>query len=1059
MGRPGWTIELDQVHSSYLILATLAALGLAAGVLFQVGLIGRVLRILGFVVRGSVRQGFLLWQHLFAWASWPLFLAIVLGLLVLGGTAGRHVPGLTVACALVPLFMGVTACLAYMSIDLERYEVARGYKAVHNPLKGQELAVHLARYGPQVRAPLLAAATAAAVGGFALLNQGLYETVGSAWYKVGGGEGEPVYVDFLANTLIHLLRIVDVLNLANSHHLLRTAYVQQAQWPASVLLAAFRVFFTLVLLQQIFASVRQGKLLAETITDFWSPHEPIHQRARNALPQYGATAIGPLLDSLRSIPSLTREQRDQLPLIVASIGPSTTPTLVRTLGDPHEQVRAVAAAALGHLHALDAVPTLVQLREDPSDLVRQSLAEALGLIGAASAPGRRGRRRLGRALHASGRGLRWLLLGWRKPRVQAVPLDPIGLAVTTLRAALGDRSAAVRTQAALALGRMGPAGAAVAPDLIALLKDEDETVRCQAAEALGQVGGAEEATVPALVEMLQEPGAAVKASAARALGALKKAAAPALPALVPLLQDREEAVRTAAAEAVARVGPLNEEATEALVEGLASPDNIVRAHTAEALGTVGTAAKDAAPALVEALEDGNDRVRAKAVEALGKIGEAAAEAAVPGLVRALRDQDNWVSALAAEALGQMGESADEAVPALTRSLGHVNPLVRANAAEALGKMGAAAARARPALEKAARDEDGAVRSQAVRALGAAGRPTPASEQVVLDGLRDTDPLVRAAAVEAVGLWGEAGEAVLGGLMTLLGDANDQVKVQVTRVLPKLAGATPAVLDGLCRRLLEDDSTWVQEQAASALGALGPAAAAAGGALLRAVQTGDAGVRAQALRAIALIQPPETAQAFTLGLTDASADIRKVASGGWRKAASIPEEVIPALVETLRDPEPQVRANAAYALARLDALPAEAVPLLIQCTAEPSDGLRMNAAMALKLAPPGAVGEAMEHLVGDPNLRARLIAASCLLAADPAHARASAVVAEALGDPAPRVRKAALELVESLGAGGETFVEGLKQRGGLEEEPEVRATLARLLGRQAAPAGVAPRPVA
>ena len=48
------------------------------------------------------------------------------------------------------------------------------------------------------------------------------------------------------------------------------------------LLAGFKVFFTLVLLQQIFASLRQGKLLAETIADFWSPHEPIHERACSA---------------------------------------------------------------------------------------------------------------------------------------------------------------------------------------------------------------------------------------------------------------------------------------------------------------------------------------------------------------------------------------------------------------------------------------------------------------------------------------------------------------------------------------------------------------------------------------------------------------------------------------------------------------------------------------------------------------------------------------------------------------------------------------------------------
>ena len=80
--------------------------------------------------------------------------------------------------------MGIIACLAYMFIDLERNEVERGHKAVHNPLKGQVLAMNLARYGKQVRVPLLISATVALIGGFALLNQGLYETVGRGWYRI-----------------------------------------------------------------------------------------------------------------------------------------------------------------------------------------------------------------------------------------------------------------------------------------------------------------------------------------------------------------------------------------------------------------------------------------------------------------------------------------------------------------------------------------------------------------------------------------------------------------------------------------------------------------------------------------------------------------------------------------------------------------------------------------------------------------------------------------------------------------------------------------------------------
>src|SRR4029453_7356055 len=95
----------------------------------------------------------------------------------------------------------------------------------------------------------------------------------------------------------------------------------------------------------------------------------------------------------------------------------------------------------------------------------------------------------------------------------------------------------------------------------------------------------------------------------------------------------------------------------------------------------------------------------------------------------------------------------------------------------------------------------------------------------------------------------------------------------------------------------------------------------------------------------------------------------------------------------------VRASAAHALARLDPLPAEAISLLIECTADAHDGLRMNAAMALRVAPAGAVGAVMQHLVADPNSRVRLIAASFLLSAGQGNTGAGAVLVEALGDPA------------------------------------------------------------
>src|SRR5579885_2617078 len=106
MGPSEWLLELDQVHSSYLVLLTLAALGAAAAVLYATGILGAALRSFAGGVRAAIRLGFYAWEHLLAWASWPVFLGLSLLLLLAGWTVAGVLPGLTIFCALVALCMG-----------------------------------------------------------------------------------------------------------------------------------------------------------------------------------------------------------------------------------------------------------------------------------------------------------------------------------------------------------------------------------------------------------------------------------------------------------------------------------------------------------------------------------------------------------------------------------------------------------------------------------------------------------------------------------------------------------------------------------------------------------------------------------------------------------------------------------------------------------------------------------------------------------------------------------------------------------------------------------------
>ena len=259
------------------------------------------------------------------------------------------------------------------------------------------------------------------IAGFALLNQGLYETIGRGWYQVADEGREPIYADFLAYALTNLLGIVDVLDLPRSHHYARGP--RSSARPRGRPPRCWRGFK--VLLHPGVAGSALFLAAAEEITGgddhrFLEPARADPRAARDALPQYGVMAIGPLLMSLRVAPSLTKEQRDQLPLILATIGPSIIPALVRHLNDPHEHVRAIVAAALGHLHVLETVPLLAALVRDPSDVVRQSVVEALGGLGVAGADlhaeprGHPGPRR-------RGCGRVWWFVGWRS---EASPRRP-----------------------------------------------------------------------------------------------------------------------------------------------------------------------------------------------------------------------------------------------------------------------------------------------------------------------------------------------------------------------------------------------------------------------------------------------------------------------------------------------------------------------------------------------------------------------------------------------------------------------------------------------------------
>jgi HEAT repeat protein len=189
---------------------------------------------------------------------------------------------------------------------------------------------------------------------------------------------------------------------------------------------------------------------------------------------------------------------------------------------------------------------------------------------------------------------------------------------------------------------------AVTAQLIRLLSDPSPDVRQTAALSLGKIGRAEAAI--ALVEALDDADPLVRQHSAWALGSVgEDALDPAGMALVRALEDPSPSVKAAAARALGEVGG-TQAMIELVTEALHHPEAATRQAAVQALA--GLEAASARPALLTALDDPDARVRQGAIAALGELADASA---IPHIGRRLlKDPDPGVRAEAAFRLGKLG---------------------------------------------------------------------------------------------------------------------------------------------------------------------------------------------------------------------------------------------------------------------------------------------------------------------------------------------------------------------------------------------------------------------
>jgi len=665
--------------------------------------------------------------------------------------------------------------------------------------------------------------------------------------------------------------------------------------------------------------------------------------------------------------------------------------------------------------ALVVMPQLAPLRASWREEERGDGVDARGAAGEASAL----------AVRASASSLACLLVALR-------PESAAGL--------LGASDEAAREAAFRAAEEWGEPAVRL---LCGALGSAEPAIRSRAARALGRIGNGGAAVVQGLTAALRDQQASVRFAAVSALGELTPPAAAAVPEIVAILGDKEPLLRRAAAEALAGIGPAAEAAAPALVAALRDPEADVRMHAAQALGRIGGPGQAAARALAGVLANREEDVSVQmfAAEALGLIGPAG----VPALRSGLRHGQPVVREMSARALGGMGAEAEPAVSALIQALSDEDEWVAKAAVEALGKLGGVAAAAEPYLLSLSQGNDEELRQAAAAALSAiqAGGAPGGSQEVAiaLPAASAAAPAVRAAEsglADAVAI--EAPEGDLGR------EAGESSPVAIAAApapsaRPAVRAAEPEVPGPVAVQSTEAAETggqpveyvWAEPGLAGGQAQqprLGGSAAVGQAEVADVVEPAEAGSRGPAGVATAGPRPtdPGTAAAVASILDGLRRGVRPAARQAEGALAQLGEPAIGPLCAALGDGNATVRSAAAGALAKIGAPAAPAV--MDALTGSPDPQVRCGAAAVLGEldAPEAARVEALVRAMGDGEQRVRFAALQALEGMGAAAAPAVPALSAALTgrSEAPPIRRKAAQVLASIGPGAAGAVPALMQ---------------------------------
>jgi len=499
--------------------------------------------------------------------------------------------------------------------------------------------------------------------------------------------------------------------------------------------------------------------------------------------------------------------------------------------------------------------------------------------------------------------------------------------VNSLIRLLSDHDAAIREEAARALGELG--FPRVIGPLCRALTDKEWTVRISVVKALGMTGDSK--AIEALVESLKDKIPAVAQSAAEALVPYGSKV---VSSLARVLTESEPHAREHAVRALGQID--DERIISALAPALNDEEPSVRITLANSLGQSGQA--HIIPALCQLLQDTDPAVVQAAITATEKVGLPSNPLEQAIYAVAKRD---WVRAVA------LGSAS---VESLTRALKSTDEEVRREASRSLGLIGDPAA-IKPLMESM-QDERWFVRETAALALGHI--KDPAVMEVLISALRDQSAGAREAAAKALGEIGDP--RAIGPLINVFRNEEYYLKDDEYYVCE---AASDALVKFSMRAVepmiaaLKDSRSTARHYIARALDKTG-------------VPEDDQGAQAWyvVMRGHWDEVPKYGAHAIdplVAALADDDHRIRRTAAETLGKLEELGAGVraIPALCETLRDRKADVRRAAAEVLVKFGQ---PAVDSLIYSLNDEDPGERQMAAWALgKIGDPWCLGPICDAL--------------------------------------------------------------------------------------------------